>query len=122
MITIVIFVDYVPDSDPNSDSNPDSDITVLAVNSDDISDFGDETGESGIGGEHGDQQAEWTQNFGGINVGEFDAPSGPMLPDRFDVATATPIKYFHLLFPERIFEILKNNTNCYAEFLQDQQS
>ena len=64
MITIVNFVDYVPDSDPNSDSNPDSDITVSAVNSDDISDFGDETGESGIGGEHGDQQAEWTQNFG----------------------------------------------------------
>ena len=59
--------------------------------------------------------------LGWINVDEFDAPSGPMLPDRFDVATATPIKYFHLLFPERIFEILKNNTNRYAEFLQDQR-
>ena len=39
---------YVPDSDP------DSDITVSAVNSDEISNFGDESGESGIGGEHRD--------------------------------------------------------------------
>ena len=37
---------YVPDSDP------DSDITVSAVNSDEISNFGDDSGESGIGGEH----------------------------------------------------------------------
>ena len=85
----------MPDSDPNSDSNPDSDITVSAVNSDDILNLGDETGESGIGGEHWDQQAEWTQNFGGINVDEFDSPSEPVLPDGFDVATATPIKYFY---------------------------
>ena len=55
---------YVPDSDPNSDSNPDSDITVSAVNSDNISNFRDETGDSGIGGEHEDHQAEWTQNLG----------------------------------------------------------
>ena len=85
----------MPDSDPNSDSNPDSDITVSAVNSDDILNLGDETGESGIGGEHGDQQAEWTQNFWGINVDEFDSPSEPVLPDGFDVATAMPIKYFY---------------------------
>ena len=44
------------------DSDPDSDITVSAVNSDEISNFGDDSGESGIGGEHGDLQAEWTQN------------------------------------------------------------
>ena len=69
----------------------------------------------------GDLQAEWTQNFGGINVDEFDTPSGPQLPDGFDVATATPIKYFDLLFPERIFEVLKNNTNHYAEFHHDQR-
>ena len=41
---------YVPDSDP------DSDITVLAVNSDEILSFGDESGESGISSEHGDLQ------------------------------------------------------------------
>ena len=99
---------YVPDSDP------DSDITVLVVNSDEISNLWDDSGESGTGGEHGDLQAEWTQNFGGINIDEFDTPSGPQLPDGFDVATAKPIKYFDLLFPERIFEVLKNNTNHYA--------
>ena len=91
---------YVPDSDP------DSDITVSSVNTDEFSNCGDEHGESG-NGEPGDQQAEWTQNFGGINVDEFQSESGPKLPDDFDVATATPIKYFDLLFPHRIFEILK---------------
>ena len=45
--------------------------------------------------------------LGGINVDEFQSESGPKLPDDFDVATATPIKYFDLLFPHRIFEILK---------------
>ena len=98
------------------DSNPDSDITVLTVNSDEISNFGDDSGESGIGGEHEDLQAKWSQKFWGINIDEFDTPSGPQLPDGIDVATATPIKYFDLLFPERIFEVLKNNMNCYAEF------
>ena len=36
------------------DSDPDSDITVLTVN--EISNFGDESGENDIGGEHGDLQ------------------------------------------------------------------
>ena len=65
---------YVPDSDP------DSDITVSSVNTDEFSNFGDEHGES-RNGEPGDQQAEWTQNFGGINVDEFQSESGPKLPD-----------------------------------------
>ena len=102
------------------DSDPDSDITVSVAKSDEISNFGDDSGESGIGGEHRDLQAEWTQNFGGICVDELDTPSGPQLPDEFDVVTATPIKYFDLLFPERIFEVLKN-TNHYAEFCHDQR-
>ena len=96
---------YVPDSDP------DSDINVLAVNSDEISNFGDDSGESGTGGEHGTCKLSWLKIFGGINVDEFDTPSGPQLPDEFDIATATPMKYFDLLFPERIFEVLKNNMN-----------
>ena len=57
---ITIDNDYIPDSDP------DSDITVSAVQSGDISSLGEESGESGpdeIG------EAEWSQNFGEITLG-----------------------------------------------------
>ena len=58
MITMVNFLDLIlrilqlKMKTYVSDSDPDSDITVSAVNSDKIPNFGDESGESGIGGEH----------------------------------------------------------------------
>ena len=50
---------YVPDSEP------DSDISDSTVHSSDISNLGDESGESGNETNDGDQQAEWTQILGG---------------------------------------------------------
>ena len=98
---------YIPDSDP------DSDITVSSVHSDDISDLGEESGESGsdeIG------EAEWTQNFGEINVDNFTEESGPKLPDDFDTTMAQPLDYFELLFEQDMFEQIATNTNHYAQY------
>ena len=83
---------YVPDSEQ------DSNISVSAVHSSDISNLGVESGESGSETNDGDKQAEWTQNFGGISINAFEQTSGPLLPDGFDVATASPLDYFELLF------------------------
>ena len=48
------------------DSDPDSDITALPVNSDEISNSGDESGESGISGEHWDLELASLQ--GGMSL------------------------------------------------------
>ena len=103
---------YIPDSDP------DSDITVSSVHSDDISDLGEESGESGsdeIG------EAEWTQNFGEINVDNFTEESGPKLPDDSDTTMAQPLDYFELLFEQDMFEQIATNTNHYAQYCRDQK-
>ena len=46
---------------------------------------------------------------------------GPLLPDGFDVATASPLDYFELLFKPRIFNKIKTYTNNYALFHPDQK-
>ena len=102
---------YVPDSEP------DSDISVSTVHSSDISNLGEESGNET---HDRDQQAEWTQNFGGISINAFEQTSGPLLPDGFDVATASPLDYFELLFKPRIFDKIKIYMNNYALFLRDQ--
>ena len=96
-------------------------ICVSTVHSSDISNLGEESGESGNETNDGDQQAEWTQNFGGISINAFEQTSGPLLPDGFDVATASPLDYFELLFKPRIFEKTKTYMNNYALFCQDQK-
>ena len=53
---------YVPDSEP------DPDISVSTVHSSDISKLVEESGEHGNETNDVDQQAEWTQNFGGGTV------------------------------------------------------
>ena len=106
---------YVPDSEP------DSDISVSTVHSSDISNLGEESGESGNETNDGNQQAEWTQNFEGISINAFEQTSGPLLPDGFDVATASPLDYFELLFKPRIFNEIKTYMNNYALFCQDQK-
>ena len=96
-------------------------ICVSTVHSSDISNLGEESGESGNETNDGDQQAEWTQNFGGISINAFEQTSGPLLPDGFDVATTSPLDYFELLFKPRIFDEIKTYTNNYALFCQDQK-
>ena len=78
---ITIENDYMPDSDP------DSDITASYVQSGDISNLGEESGESGpdeIG------EAQGSQNFGEITFDDFNDKIGAKLPDDFDTIAATP--------------------------------
>ena len=115
---ITIENDFVPDSDP------DSDITVSSVDTDDLSDFGEEEGADGndinLNGENGEVQPEWSQNFRDIQIDDFTNDFGPVLPDTFDVATATPIDYFNLLFKPEIFNQIRDHTNNYAIYRRDE--
>ena len=104
---------YVPNSDPESD------LTVSSVHSEDISDLGEESG--GESGTDEIGEAEWTQNFGGITIENFTEQSGPNLPDSFDTAVATPLDYFELMFKPEMFEEIVTNTNCYVEYVRDQK-
>ena len=61
-------VDYVPDSDP------DSDITISSVNSGDLSDFGESDGENG---DEAVEAPEWTYNFGEVEVEPFCSGKWP---------------------------------------------
>ena len=54
------------------DSEPDSDFSICTVHSIDISNLGEEILESGTD-EIG--EAEWTQNFGGITIDNFNSQS-----------------------------------------------
>ena len=110
---------YVPDSDP------DSDITVSSVNSSDLSDFGGENGEDGNNfndnEQDGEIQPQWTQNFRDVQIDDFTQESGPVLPDGFDVSTASPIDYFNLLFKPEMFDEIKEHTNNYAVYRRDER-
>ena len=115
---ITIENDFVPDSDP------DSDIMVSSVDTDDLSDLGEEERADGndinLNGENGEVQPEWSQNFRDIQIDDFTNDFGPVLPDTFDVATATPIDYFNLLFKPEIFNQIRDHTNNYAIYRRDE--
>ena len=114
---ITIENDFVPDLDP------DSDITVSSVDTDDLFDLGEEEGADGndinLNGENGEVQPEWSQNFRDIQIDDFTNDFGPVLPDTFDAATATPIDYFNLLFKPEIFNQIRDHTNNYAIYRRD---
>ena len=45
----------------------------------------------------------WTSKFRKVYTKPFVHPSGPNLPAEFDVANATPMKYFGLFFTDDVF-------------------
>ena len=62
----------------------------------------------------------WTTNFTNITIGPFTQDSGPCLPENLDVSVATVLDYFNLLFKPEIFSYIKNHTNNYAIFKQEE--
>ena len=115
----------VPDSDPNS-----SDIDVLPVGSSEVfsdhTDLGDELDDNGpntINDATVTTNANihnWTTNFTDITVEPFTWDGGPCLPENFDVSVATSLDYFNLLFKPEIFSDIKDHTNNYAIFKQEE--
>ena len=115
----------VPDSDPNS-----SDIEILSVGSSEVSndhtDFRDELDENGPNNINDATVAanvnipNWTTNFYDITFEPFTQESGPCLPENFDVSVATSLDYFNLLFKPEIFSNIKDHTNNYAIFKQEE--
>ena len=88
----------VPDSEPGT-----SDIEISSVRSSDLFDVGEEedkNAEIDDGGGVGDVNPIRTSNFSDITIHPFLDESGPALPDNFDVATASPLAYFDLLFKQ----------------------
>ena len=63
---------------------------------------------------------EWYSDLHEIIVRPFTQPTGPILPDNFDKATATPKDYFDLLFKPEIIPKIVENTNGYARWRCDQ--
>ena len=61
-----------------------------------------------------------TTNFTGITIEPFTQDSGPCLPENFDVSVATELDYFNLLFKPEILSDIKDHTNIYAIFKQDE--
>ena len=64
----------------------------------------------------------WTTKFTDITTVPFTQDSGPCLPEKFDVSVATALDYFNLLFQPEIFSNIKDHTNNYAIFKQEEIS
>ena len=86
--------------------------------------LGEEDGYDGndinFNGENWEVQPEWSQNFRNIQIDDFAHGHGPVLPDTFDVATATLIDYFNLLFKPEIFAQIRDDTNNYATYRRNE--
>ena len=61
-----------------------------------------------------------TTNFTDITIEPFTQDSGPCLPENFDVSVATALDYFNLLFKPEIFRDIKDHTNNYTIFKQEE--
>ena len=115
----------VPDSDPNS-----LDIQVLWVGSSEVSsdhtDFGDELDDNGpntVNDATVTANANipyWTANFTDRTLESFTQDRGPSLPENFDVSVAMALDYFNPLFKLEIFSDIKDHTNNYAIFKQEE--
>ena len=62
----------------------------------------------------------WTDVFGAVDIEEFTNEVGPVLPDGFDVATATPLDYFLLFLPNAMISDMTRYTNEYYEWRVEQ--
>lgn len=56
------------------------------------------------------------RDFSPITVNDFVRETGPVLPETFDVDTASPIDYFYLFFNENQFSTIARHTNNYARW------
>ena len=62
----------------------------------------------------------WTTNFTNVTIYPFTQDSGPCLHENFDASVATALGYFKLLFKQEIFSDVKDPTNNYAIFKQEE--
>ena len=62
----------------------------------------------------------WVTNVTDVTTKPFTNASGPFLPENFDVSVATALDYFNLLFKPEIFNGIKDHTNNYAIFKQEE--
>ena len=115
----------VPDSEPSF-----SDIEVLSVGSGGVSsdhtDLGVEWDDNGPNTVNDDTVTananipNWTTNFTDITIEPFTQDSGPTLSENFDVSVAIALDYFNLLFKPEIFSDIKDHTNNYVIFKQEE--
>ena len=86
-------------------SDSESDISVLSVETDDLSDLTDSDSEE-------EEVETWNTNEDPVAVLPFDVATGPTSGVAED---GTAIDFFHLMFPEELFEHIVVETNCYAQ-------
>ena len=61
-----------------------------------------------------------TTNFTDITIEPFTQEGGACLPENLDVSVARALDYFNLLFKPEIFSDIKEHTNNYAIFKQEE--
>ena len=62
---------------------------------------------------------KWTTNFTNITIEPFTQNSGHCLLESLDVSMATALDFFNLLFKLEIFSDIKDHTNNYSIFKQE---
>ena len=83
------------------DSDSESDISVSAVATEDISDFADSD----------EEEETWNENANPVDVSPFTVATGPTSGVAED---GTAIDFFHLRFPEELIEQIVPETNRFA--------
>ena len=63
---------------------------------------------------------EWSNVFKPIHVNQFRDPSGPNLPQDFDLSSH-PVNYFQLFFTDTVISTICENTNKYKKFRCEQK-
>ena len=64
-------------------------------------------------------QTIWTGQLTDKTIEPFTQDSGPCWPENFDVSLAAALDYFNLLFKPEIFSDIKDQTNNYVIFKQE---
>ena len=108
----------LPLDDNNTEQNYPSDDSSDEFDIDDIVDTDNimqNNGEANEITEMLNKPITWTSTFRKVYIKPFTHPSSPNLPAKFDVANATPIKYFSLFFTDDVFHKICTITNFYHQ-------
>ena len=54
---------------------------------------------------------DWSETFLPIHANQFTQPTGPKLPEQFNMETASALEYFQLFFSNEVIETIVHNTS-----------
>ena len=107
------YIQHAIDNPIDANADSESDISVSSVDTADLSDFEqeDEDGASRSPTASPMLAPAWSNDYTPIDIPEFDAISGPPLPQK---NLQSPLDYFYLMIPRDYFYAVAAQTNLYA--------